>query len=74
MPGKTDIIASCNIPEGSKEQKCMIVPRTDCQSAALSLHVSPAYTACQAEHRTVVVHLMSKSSIDSQLHAGQKVG
>ena len=75
IPGRTEIIVSCNIPRSSREQLGMVVPLPDTPKASIPPHTFPAYTVSQADDGTVCVcvRLMNTSTIDFQLQAGQKV-
>ena len=74
IPGRTEIIVSCNNPKSSREQLRMVVPLPETAKASIPPHIFPAYTVSQADDRTVFVCLMNTPTNDFQLQAGQKIG
>ena len=73
IPGRSEVIVSCQLPKSSQDQLGMITPITDINSTPIILNILPAYSVCQADSRSVPVRLMNTSNFDLELQAGQKV-
>ena len=72
IPGRTEQLHSCNIPESHLEQLGMVVPLPD--SVIILTNVLPASKVSCASDRSIYVYLMNTSNIDFELQTGQEIG